>query len=485
VTMSDARPGEPDGPDEVARPARQDRPMAAERRMSDLEAMMWNLEKDPHLSSAFGSISVLDRAPDHGRLLARMAHVVSVVPRLRQRVSPGLGRLAPPEWRDDPDLDLRYHVRHVGLPAGSTMEDLYDLAALFVQDPFDRTRPLWEFLAVDGLPGGRGALVQKMHHTITDGEGGVRMSEKLVDLTSDATDPAPVAVDVPEPLPTNLLETGLETLGHTVRRAGGVVARSAGWTAGSVLHPSRVLDLAADVGDVTTSATRQLLVTDGAHSPLWRTRSLQRRLLTLDVSFEEAKGAAKTLGGSLNDFFVAGAAGGAGAYHRAKGESVEDLRMAMPVSFRVDRSATGNSFAPMRVVVPVGADPVERFDAIRERLTTTKTERAIGLVSGLAGVINLLPTSAVVRITRQQTEATDFTTSNVRAAPFDLFIAGGRIEGTYALGPLAGTAFNLTMMSYSGTLNMGLHVDVGAVDDPELLRESIQESFAELIAAGS
>ncbi len=74
----------------------------------------------------------------------------------------------------------------------------------------------------------------------------------------------------------------------------------------------------------------------------------------------------------------------------------------------------------------------------------------------------------------------DFATSNVRAAPFDLYIAGGRIEGNYPLGPLTGTAFNLTMMSYRGMLNMGVHIDLGAVDDPALLRTCLEEAFAEL-----
>jgi hypothetical protein len=40
------------------------------------------------------------------------------------------------------------------------------------------------------------------------------------------------------------------------------------------------------------------------------------------------------------------------------------------------------------------------------------------------------------------------------------------------------------MMSYRNTLNMGLHIDLGAVDQPELLRTCL-EAFAELIAAGS
>src|SRR5262245_35763826 len=97
----------------------EERPMHAERRMSDVEAMMWNLEKDPFLSSTFGSISILDRPPDPDRFQARMEYVVSTVPRLRQRVSPALGRLAPPEWQDDPELDLRYHIRRISLPAGA------------------------------------------------------------------------------------------------------------------------------------------------------------------------------------------------------------------------------------------------------------------------------------------------------------------------------------------------------------------------------
>ena len=106
-------------------------------------------------------------------------------------------------------------------------------------------------------------------------------------------------------------------------------------------------------------------------------------------------------------------------------------------------------------------------------------------MGGFAGVANLLPTSALVRIARQQAETVDFATSNLRAAPFELYIAGARIDATYPIGPLAGTGFNLTLMSYAGTLNVGLHADTGMVTDTELLRDLIAEGFAELIAAGS
>src|SRR5688572_31275578 len=137
------------------------REMRNERRMTDVEALMWNLEKDPHLSSSIANVTILDRPPDPERLRARLERASVMVPRLRQRVVPALGRLAPPEWRDDPDFDLDYHIRSMAVPAPGTMRALLDLAASIANHPFDRTRPLWEFVVVEGLEGGRAAMVQK------------------------------------------------------------------------------------------------------------------------------------------------------------------------------------------------------------------------------------------------------------------------------------------------------------------------------------
>jgi hypothetical protein len=76
-------------------------------------------------------------------------------------------------------------------------------------------------------------------------------------------------------------------------------------------------------------------------------------------------------------------------------------------------------------------------------------------------------------------------TANVRAAPFPLFSAVGMIDAHYPVGPTAGVAWNLTLMSYNGSLDMGLNVDAGAVDDPELLRDLIEAEFAALLEAGA
>ncbi len=192
--------------------------MRNERRMTDVEALMWNLEKDPHLSSSIANVTLLDQAPDAERLRGRLDRASEQVPRLRQRVVPALGRLAPPEWREDPDFDLDYHLRWSALPAPGSMRQLLDLTATFVGTPFDRTRPLWEFLVVEGLEDGRAAMVQKLHHAIADGEGSIRMSEQFIDISRGATEPIAPQRPVPEPIETSFVETTLDTLTHQLRR---------------------------------------------------------------------------------------------------------------------------------------------------------------------------------------------------------------------------------------------------------------------------
>jgi WS/DGAT/MGAT family acyltransferase len=455
-------------------------------RMTDLEALMWTLESDAHLSSAFANLTVLDRMPDLARLRARMERALAVVPRLRQRVVPALGRLAPPEWRDDPDIDIGWHVRHLDLPAPGTERQLLDLAAELNAQPFDLDRPLWRFTVVGGLTGGRAAMVQQMHHAITDGEGGMRMSLQFIDFERDAPDPEPI-IGPPDDeggdgSSHNPITDAVDALGHLARRGTGIARRSIDEGADLLRHPDKALALAEAAGATARSVLRQATVTDKAQSPLWTARTLERRLDVLRVPLDDVKRVAKGLGGSVNDAFVTAVAGGAGAYHRERGYEVDHLRMAMPVSTREGKGSANNAFTPTRTVVSTIADPRARFEAVRQQLSVTKTERALRLVQSLAGVTNLLPVPVLVRVARAQVHSVDFTTSNVRGAPFDVYIAGARIDANYPLGPLAGTAFNATVLSVAGSLDVGVHTDAGAIDDPGALRDAIAASFDELLS---
>jgi len=181
--------------------------------MSDAEGLLWRLEKDPFLSSNVANISIVDRPVDVARLVRRLERATQLVPRLRQRVQPAPLTFTPPSWVDDPGFHIGFHVRHIALPSPGDMRQLLDLAVLFAADPFERSRPLWEFLVVDGLEGGRAAIIQRFHHTLVDGEAGVRLMAHFVDLERDAPEPPPLrAVDLPEPDPEPVPATPGEAL---------------------------------------------------------------------------------------------------------------------------------------------------------------------------------------------------------------------------------------------------------------------------------
>ena len=210
-------------------------------------------------------------------------------------------------------------------------------------------------------------------------------------------------------------------------------------------------------------------------------RSLTVTPCLVAVPFDDVKGAATKHGVTVNDLFVTAAARASGTVHRRVGQPVEELRMAMPMSTRDDKSAAGNAFSLTRSLVPTDIDdPVEHLLAVHEVLAATRGEKAFQVLDQLAGAMNLLPTSALVAAARHQAETVDFTTSNLRGAPFPLFFGGAQIVENYPVGPLAGTAFNLTVLSYAGELHLGLLADSAAIADPEALRDALADAFEDL-----
>ena len=117
-----------------------------------------------------------------------------------------------------------------------------------------------------------------------------------------------------------------------------------------------------------------------------------------------AKAAASARADPSNDFFVTGAVDGAARYHQARDVPVEALTVTFIVSTRTWRYEGGNAFAPSKAVLPAGPmAPTHRFEAIHRVLGERRHEIAgDGLLSGFAGVVNLLPTSVVTYVARAQ-----------------------------------------------------------------------------------
>jgi hypothetical protein len=155
----------------------------------------------------------------------------------------------------------------------------------------------------------------------------------------------------------------------------------------------------------------------------------------------------------------------------------------MAVSTRTEGSGA-NAFSLARMLVPTGEMSIaERFALIQTASSAARDGGGAAALETIAAVASALPTSMITRIARQQAQTVDFATSNVRGAPFPLYMAGAQLLENYPIGPLAGVAFNLTLLSYDHSLDMGVNVDRAAVADPELLRRCLERAFQDLLRA--
>ncbi len=454
----------------------------AERRMSDTEALMWRLEKDPYLASTFANITILDRPPDMDLLYARMERTSMLFPRLRRRVQLPPGNIGNPTWVDDPGFDIRHHVRQMALPAPGTMRQLQDLVTLLIADPFDRSRPLWQFIVIDGLEGGRSAMVLKLHHTVTDGEGGVELSLQYLDLEREPGPLPPVDPEIVNSFAETKEPDATDALRGAMNDSLRIPIAVLKQVRDVLANPSVLGEIGSSTSATVRSLVSQLSETDSARSPLWTERSLRRRLEVARVPYAEMRAVSKMLGGTLNTAFVTAAAHAAGRYHDQMGAPVESLRASMAVSTRT-AGTEGNAFSLVRMLVPTSDMPVtDRFEAINEILVAARSGGASAALDAIATVSTVMPTSVLTRLARAQAETVDFATSNVRGAGVPLYVAGAKLLANYPIGPLAGVAFNMTLLSYLGGLDVGINIDEAAVESPELLRESLQMAFDEMVA---
>src|SRR5262247_267400 len=128
-------------------------PVRFEDRMSDGDALMWNIERDPLLRSTICVVWLLDRSPERARLERKIERAARAIPRLRQHVLPNPLALAPPRWEVDRYFDLAAHVTWHNAPGDGSLRALFDFAQPMAMRHFDVARPLWELAVVEGLQG--------------------------------------------------------------------------------------------------------------------------------------------------------------------------------------------------------------------------------------------------------------------------------------------------------------------------------------------
>ena len=453
-------------------------------RLSPLDVTFLHVEDDvSHMH--IGSIGLFEGpAPAHEELLAAIERKLHLAPRYRCRIRSVPLQSGRPVWVDDPHFRLDYHVRRTALPAPGGDAELRRLVGRVMSHQLDRSRPLWEVWIVEGLSGGRWAVISKLHHAMVDGVAG---SSLITNLMDDERRPAPIEprpwTAAPEPSDAQLVLDALaERLRFPLRELE---------SAGRALRaPREVLThvtqtaqgLAAYAGLVRAPAPTLLNGPIGPH----------RRWHWATARLDEVKEIRAALGGTVNDVVLAAITGGFRELLLDAGESVDRVvRTLVPVSVR-SREASGvydNQVSAMFADLPVGLeDGPARLAAIHAQLRRLKdTHQAVAgqALTGLGGFAPEMLLALGARIaTRTPQHTVNTVTTNVPGPQHTLYLAGRRMLETFPYVPLGGhVRVGVAIYSYDGTLGFGVTGDGDAAPDLALLCGGIERGIAELLVA--
>ena len=413
------------------------------------------------------------------------------MPRFRQRLAEVPLHQGRPVWVDDPHFNLRYHLRHAGLPAPGSEEQLKNLAGRLFAQRLDRTKPLWEMWLVDGLRDDGFALVAKSHHALVDGIEAVDITTVLLHpaagvATGDREQP-PERRWAPQPLPTSAQLLGDALFERAMSPA--ELAR----TARAVVRAPRRLVRSGRDGLQAMGALAFAGVRPAPPTPLNVKIGPHRRYTWVDAELATLQRVKDSLGGTVNDAVLAVVAGALGRFLRHRGVETEGLalRALVPVLVRgaAHADALGNEIAPMWVQLPVGIeDPVRQHAVIRDATAGAEDSvQAVGAraLTDLAGFAPPTIMSQAARLQQRQRRF-NLVVTNVPGPQQPLYLLGRRLRGLYPVVPLAGRqALGVAVCSYDGRLGFGLLGDYDAMADLDILADMLSDSIAALADAAS
>jgi len=432
------------------------------------------------------SVMILDPAAGDGwsaeRYVRTLEARIHLVPQLRWRLHTDPTGLSRPVMADDPRFEVANHIERIALPADADETDLTALIGRIIERKIDRSRPLWQATVIEGLEGGRIAVVLKIHHSIIDGASGADLLAKLLDTEPNpepGPEPPPYA---PEPLPSNWIRAA-DGFGqvfsypvHAARLAWQIVGQGRALIGGLLNH-------VAPAQPFTAPPTP-------FNGPLTRHRSVAWASLPIPevVELKEAFGV------KMNDVVLAVVSGTLRGYldlHDALPD--KPLVAQVPVSLR-------NASSKDHVGTQVGAmftslasdidDPEERLrriaheslnaKAMRKEFTEHHHENLTATVS--PAMISLAARAWTAAHLEERTPPVfNLIVSNVAGPPIDFYVAGAKVEAVYPFGPLLyGSGVNVTVVSNADRLDVGFLACPDLVPDVWEMANRVGPAFYEL-----
>ena len=406
------------------------------------------------------------------------------LPLFRRRVVTVPLSLGHPVWIEDPGFDLANHVSCRAVRAPGSGRELAAEVARIASTPLRRDRPLWELVVVEGLEGGRMAVVAKVHHAVADGMATVAMLQNVVRGVGEAVDEPPVDHWRPEPIPTAGTLLTMAARQHAARLRGlpRLVGRSLRGARASeaqrrrlTVKPPLPLQPPRTSFNVSLTAARTFAMTT--------------------LALEDLKMVRRVHGTTLNDVYLAVCAGAVRHYLLENGELPErSLVASVPVS--IDPNAarlSGNRVDNLYVTIGTDiADPVARLAHLSQVTRASKEVRSMlgnDLMEQRAEVVPPQLYRSTVRIWSRTRLANrvrppiNLVASNVAGPRQPIQFGPIDLEALYSVGPiLEGIGLNLTAWSYVDALHISALGCAASLPDPWRLVDALPGALAELVA---
>lgn len=444
--------------------------------LSALDAGFLEVEDtDPHVSLAVGALAVLaGPMPEFAPFAAGLGERLAKVPRFKQVLHAHLLDLGAPAWVDDVAFDLSHHVRRAAVPQPGDDEALFRLAATLMERRLDRDHPLWECWMIEGLEGGRWAILMKIHHCIADGIATIQLLARLSDEGGDDMFVSEIHA-----------VTGSQNGAHLPQ----FTLNPRDWIGGMWRTSAAVAGAAtrAFEGMLEIGAA---LVRPAESSALSGPVTGMRRYDAVRVPLDDVTKICKAYDVTINDVALAVITDSYRAALIRRGEQprARSLRTLVPVSVRSNDALdeVNNRVSLMLPYLPVEEpDPVRQLQAVHSRLTQAKRSGQRQAGSWVVSATNLVPfavTAWTMRaLTRLPQRAVVTVATNVPGPRRRLRVMGQPVIRLLPILPIAlQVRTGIAILSYADELVFGITGDYDAASDVNELATGIERAAARL-----
>ncbi|MGB0496164.1 MAG: WS/DGAT/MGAT family O-acyltransferase [Kangiellaceae bacterium] len=441
----------------------------------------------PNMPMHVGGLDIYEGSLTFDEFKEFLANRIHLAPRLRQRLIEVPLSIDHPYWIDDPDFNIELHLQHTALPKPGDWKQLRRLTSHAFSQPLNRTRPLWEFIFVEGLdnipqvPKGSVAVISKIHHAAIDGASGSAMLGLLFDVTKEPRHIEPEKERKLEPVPGDINLLYKSTMNYVKRpfKLPGLLYE----TAKSTLAAGKISRVqSSDVPRTIMNAPRCIL-----NKPVTAERKWDTALLSLP-RIKALKNAVK--GATLNDVVMAICTGALRRYLLEKDELPKKPLIAMvPVSTRTkdEKDDMGNQVSAMLIQLPTDEeDPVKQLTRLQANTERGKQyQGAIG-AKKLTDYADFVPFGLGAQAARLYTRMNvskyhspifNLVITNVPGPQIPLYMNGKKMLAHMGMAPIFdGMGLILPVFSYNGVLSISPTSSSNVMPDVSKFSRYLRES---------